>query len=423
MTIIGGFGGLSLGWKIIIVTILRLIEKLIHNCSCLAVYRIIKNLFICHTDHQIITRLHFILLIIMLGITYTFSISTLHPTTIQVINPSLSVYQHLATDFPDTLQCSCSHLSIKYQTFLIIIPRFHQICSSEFVSDRWIEYLYGEGNPGFRFPLSDFRVSATAQFRLLASFCQLSQETINYSLLQLMTSDLINSQLLSSNLLSERLQSVINEFHTATSNLFLSTINLIREIIGANMIMSTLSTNWQLIPDKIIHGDWTIHTQPLVYMECNCGLSWKCVEPSRGMMVGCYPMEALLQSTLQCFYDQECIDSNNTFSKLNISSLERSRFNINTTIELILNQLMVEEYSTSISYENYFNQCAPTSCTYTHFERHHTSEVITSLIGFYGSFVIITRCLAVIITKLWFYRKNRVNPETIEQNRRDTNNE
>ena len=415
ITIIGVFGGLSLGWKILILTILRLIEKLIHNCSLLKVKRIFKNLFICHTNHQIITRLHFTLLTITLGIVYTLSASTPQPTTIHIIEPSLSTYQHLTKHSPNTLQCPCSHLSAKYHLFLTIIPRFHQVCLSEFVSDRWIEYLYGEGNLGFRFPVNDFRVSASAQFRLLASLCQLSRKTMENSLLQLMENDLINSDLLSSNLLAERLQTMIDEFNTATRNLFITTLNLNREIIGSNIIMSTLSTNWQLISDKIIHREWTIHTQPVTYGECNCGVSWRCVQPSRGMMTGCYPIEALLHSTLQCFYDQECIDATGTFSKLNISSLQTSRFNMNTTIESILNHLTVEEYTTNIAYENYFNQCTPYLCTYTRLEYRRASEAITSLIGLYGSLAVITRCLAVMITKLWFYRKNRVNPGTMHR--------
>lgn len=159
----------------------------------------------------------------------------------------------------------------------------------------------------------------------------------------------------------------------------------------------------------MINLDWTIHTKPLIYNDCNCGLSWKCVQPSRGMMVGCYPLEVILQSTLHCFYDQDCIDSNGTFSKLDNSSLKTSRFNLNSTIESILNHLMVEEYSTNISYQTYFHQCAPSSCTHSYVARPNTIEIIISLISLYGGLVIITRCIAVIITKLCFNRRHRIS--------------
>ena len=415
LIITGIFGGLSLGWKLLIVGILRCLEIMTDNFSPFALPRIVKNLFICRTEQQIITRFHFILLVVTLGIIYTFCATPLQPTVVQIIRPSFSTYQDLKTHVPNSIQCSCSHSSIKYQSFLTIIPRFHPICSSEFVSDLWIKYLYGEGDSALQFPSTDFRATANNQFQLLASLCQLSQKIIHDSLLQHETSDLINAQLLSPNLLDEELRTIINEFQLTIPNLFLSTINLIREMTGANMIMSTLSINWRFISDIITHSDWTIHTEPFVYQECNCGLSWKCVQPSRGMMVGCYPIEALLQTTLQCFYDQDCIDPTSTFPKLNSSFLERSQFNINSTLESMLNNLMVEEYLTELTYERYFNQCAPSSCTYIHLERRSTIELITALVGLYGGLVLITGCLATIMIKLWFYRKHRVHPQNTEQ--------
>ena len=182
------------------------------------------------------------------------------------------------------------------------------------------------------------------------------------------------------------------------------------------MIMSTLSTSWKLISDADMHPGSTIHTEPSIYEGCNCGLSWKCTQSSREMMTGCYPIEALLQATLQCFYDQQCIDANGTFPPLDVHTLDGSQFHVNTTIESMLNHLMVEKYSTEISYERYYNHCAPSSCSYTHADHRGTIDVITSLIRLYGGLTIITRCLAVIFTKLCFYRKHHIHPQTTEQN-------
>ena len=414
VTFIGVFGGLSLGFKITILVILRFVEKMMNDLSCRGFERMIKNVFICQTEDRIISRLHFVMLVVILGGIYSFSVSSLQSITVQAIKPSLSTYRNLSKQFADSLQCSCSELSIKYGSFLNITPRFHHICSSEFVSDRWIEYLYGDGKLSTRFPPTDFRASATGQFQFLTSLCQLSERTVRDSLSQLMTNDLINTQMLSSNQLDQRLRQIIDEFQFTTPNTFLNTLNLIREMTGANMFMSMLYTNWKFISDSVINLKWTIHTETVAYRECDCGLSRKCIQPSRGMMVGCYPIEALLQTRLECFYDQQCIDSDGYFLKLNISPLEVSPFNMNTTIESMLNHLMVEHYFTNISYTTYFNQCAPSSCTYSYIGYQNTIDTITSLIGLYGGVVIITRCIAVIMTKLWFNRKHRVNPEMTE---------
>ncbi|UJR17785.1 hypothetical protein I4U23_004684 [Adineta vaga] len=34
------------------------------------------------------------------------------------------------------------------------------------------------------------------------------------------------------------------------------------------------------------------------------------------MLTGCYPLKSLIQSTLMCLYDQECIDPINTFETI-----------------------------------------------------------------------------------------------------------
>ncbi|CAF4435334.1 unnamed protein product, partial [Adineta steineri] len=154
--------------------------------------------------------------------------------------------------------------------------------------------------------------------------------------------------------------------------------------LGANMIISVWSVNWLIATESIINSGWTAHTKPIVYGKCNCGTSWTCTQSSQGMMAGCYPLESLLQTTLQCFYNQSCIDSTNKFTQLNISSLKTSRYQKNTTIQSILNNLMVEEYIINKSYENYFNQCAPSSCSYNYMKKYQVTEGIINLISLYS---------------------------------------
>lgn len=125
------------------------------------------------------------------------------------------------------------------------------------------------------------------------------------------------------------------------------------------MLTNMFMTNWEFQSEILLTIFIIFYTKPLDYNGCSCGLSSKCVQPSQGMMAGCYPLEALLQTTFQCFYNQTCIDSTNTFQALNISSDVSSEFSINSTVESILDKLMVEDYFVNISYENYFSQCKP----------------------------------------------------------------
>ena len=61
-------------------------------------------------------------------------------------------------------------------------------------------------------------------------------------------------------------------------------------------------------------------------------------------MAGCYPLEALLQTTLTCFYDQECINASGPFQPLPLASLAAGRFTLNTPVGGVVGELMVEKY-------------------------------------------------------------------------------
>jgi hypothetical protein len=329
--------------------------------------------------------------------------------TIRNVNISLTTYENLFQHYGDSVQCSCSQVSIRYESCLTITPRLHPICSSDFVSERWINHLYGEGKLLVRFLPQNFQYSASAQFIFLSSICKLANETVNDGLLQLGTNNFINHQLLPASLMDDKIRRAVGQFQAIIPNLLLSTLSLIREITGANRMMSALGTSWIIYtPSIILHGV-RAYPMPVIYDGCNCALSSKCVQSSQGMFSGCYPVEALFRSTLRCFYDQQCIDPNNTFAALNVTPLESSRFKMNATIESVVNELMVEEYSTNISYENYFHACSPSSCVYAKIKYINTIDGITSLIALYAGLMIICRAISVLMFKVLWHHTTTVN--------------
>ncbi|CAF0810930.1 unnamed protein product [Rotaria sordida] len=413
-TILGICGGLSLGLKLLTLIILRFIEKTINNNSFNGFITMIKNLFICNTEQRIINRLHFIFLLLILYFIFLFSAFKPKLVTVQIIKPSLSKYKDLLKDHSYSLQCSCSQISIQYETFLNIEPHFHDLCSSQFISDEWIHYIYGEGHLSRRFSFDDYRYSAPGQFLSLSSLCKLSQEKVNRTLTQFLTSYFMNSQLLSENLLIEEIEIILNRLQLTASKSFINLFNLIREIIGSNMIMSAWVTNWEYVPQSEFSAYLLARTAPLSYGECNCGLSFKCTQSSGGMMSGCYPLESILQTKLYCFYDQNCIDLNGNFTRLNMSTLAKSQYNLNSTIGLILNNLMIEKYKSNLSYENYFNRCSPLSCSYSYIKTHDVTQTIISLISLNGGLVLITRCLAIIVVQIYKHKKNRIKSEVLQ---------
>ena len=405
-TIIGVFGGLSLGLKIPILIALRIVEKTLDGFSRATLIRSIKNLIVFGDDHRLKNRIHFVLVVATLSVLYIFCAFSSQSKTVETSHPSLSRYQDLAARFPDSLQCPCSKISFEYRSFLTIAPRFHSVCFSDFVTEHWIDHLYGDGDLVGRYPPNDFRASAVGQFQLLASFCQLSNETVNNTLIQLLNSDFMNTQLLSSSLLNEQVRHTVNEFQMTIPHSFLNTLSLIREITMGNKLMNALSTNWLITIPSAIHSDSVAHTIPLMYQSCDCGLAKECVQPSRGLFAGCFPLDSLFQSSLQCLHDQECIDPTATFKAMNNSLLQSSRFDVNTTIESIVNQLLVEEYSINMSYDKYFAQCAPLLCSYSYIDYANIIDGLTYIIALYGGLVIIIGWVAALIVQL-FRRRTR----------------
>ena len=261
--VIGILSGLSTGLKILVIIVIRSVEKMIEGYFRNILTRLMRNHFVCRDQQQMTRRIYRIILVIAVGLLCLVSFFSTQLATGQIAKPSLSTYQQLMIDFPDELQCTCSKISFKYETFLTIQPRFHQICSSEFVSERWFAYVYGEDSQWTDFNRTDFQATAIGQFQLLISLCLLSQETVKNSLSELLATYYINAQIASASLLDKRIQGIVHEFRLRIPKSFLNTLNIIRETSRANMLMSMYGSNWKFIRrDVSISPYWGKSIQP-----------------------------------------------------------------------------------------------------------------------------------------------------------------
>jgi hypothetical protein len=116
-----------------------------------------------------------------------------------------------------------------------------------------------------------------------------------------------------------------------------------------------------------------------------------------GWYTGCWPSETLLLSTLEYFYNQTELNrmltyvnsstTNQLFTALNIS--ENSSFDLNSTIEILVENLFVETWTKKLNYTSYFNQCKPETCIFDVNERASVLYIITSLLGLYGGLSVV----------------------------------
>ena len=79
-------------------------------------------------------------------------------------------------------------------------------------------------------------------------------------------------------------------------------------------------------------------------------------------------------STIADTRPPDIMTSLNNFEAISISWSILSRFPMIITIESIINELMVEEFSGNMSYELYFDQCVPWSRTYLYVNNNNIIE-------------------------------------------------
>ncbi|CAF1271274.1 unnamed protein product [Adineta steineri] len=354
------------------------------------------------------TRLYLILLIIStIILTFYYCIIPFLNTVI-ILSPSFIEYSALIK-YP-TLKCPCSNIVIEYNKFLEIEPLYHELCQSDLVSDKWINHLftlYEEGwinsNP------SDFRRTGAFQFQTLSSLCQLAKNSMENNLESFQSTEFIQIELISEQSFHATINSFIKDFIDMTPKTFVRTLRLIQDITAQNLFMTGASMT-SLIP--FIGGDIT--TAFSLYVGINytspdgftCGCSGSTATTCMilttfqnktipGFQTGCYMLSALLQSTLEAFYNQTFIDSFTNSSEIIVNHLNSS--NSNWTIETLLNQMFVAQWLNTTSYERYFNSCAPDQCQYTITQYYNFIQVVTLVIGLFGGLTSILRIITPII--------------------------
>ncbi|CAF1190754.1 unnamed protein product [Adineta steineri] len=371
------------------------------------------------TDRQIRfqrygTRLYIFLLFSSLAvlINYSFLKSSIQSKTI--LHPTSSQFIQLQQNYPQTLSCPCTTVSMNYSTFAAIRPHYHQLCSSDLISDKWIEYILPSLSD-IPYYVNDYRVTGYSQFQLLSMFCQQAQQAIEDALHVFLQTTFISSQVLTQQSFRVQINSVIETWKLTTVNTFIRTIELFRATMQGNQLASDVA-NIKLTTNSI-SGKLTWYAR--IYSNCLCALSATCHQTIGiydynsfsetftircsipNFFIGCNPTEALLLSSLECFYNLSCmleIDHYiNSSESFNFSALNPDLNPPNETVESIVNRLMVDTWSSNISFPSYYNQCAPLSCTFQYEDRDNLFLIITSIIGIFGGLSLGLKLVIIII--------------------------
>ena len=138
-----------------------------------------------------------------------------------------------------------------------------------------------------------------------------------------------------------------------------------------------------------------------------------------GMTRGCFTIDSLLLSTLECFYLESCLsklyfiiyvtsDVDRTDytwfqSRLLVYDQESSRFPPNTALSVIARAIMIEQWNSSVSFDLYYEGCAPTYCTYSYTTRaFNFIEILIKLVSMFGGLSIAVRLITPPLVELVF---------------------
>jgi hypothetical protein len=367
-------------------------------------------------NQRFATRLFIFLLTISLCVLFLYTSLIDITETVNVKVSSIEQYSQLYNLHSQTLTCDCTQISINYEKFIQIQYTFHQVCYSDFVTQDWFIYLAtSPGNSGTFY--DTFRVTSTFAFQALNTLCTLVNQTISNRLIQFYSSQYVSASVTPLNVFQSQTKIFISEFILSTTNDFLLSLSMIRNTTQSNALISGQLTNYKLYADS----NNEIFTRPLWYGDCTCASSATClyqyavvnypnftqVFPVPGFYSGCYIIEALLKSSLECFYDETCIAELQSYlgssTLLNVTALDVSlsiQFFENSTIEDLLNQLMVEEWNSSSMYDNYYNECQPSKCSYTLTTKNNVIYIATTLIGLIGGLITILKLMIPRLVKL-----------------------
>ncbi|CAF3656765.1 unnamed protein product [Rotaria sp. Silwood1] len=104
---------------------------------------------------------------------------------------------------------------------------------------------------------------------------------------------------------------------------------------------------------------------------------------------------------------------------LNVSVLDAclpSRYLPNTTMEVIVSNLMIEDWINTANVTTHYNACNPHICTYTYTHRYNKFQVISAILGLAGGLSVILKILAPFIVKIissrLFLRNTRTTTES-----------
>ncbi|CAF4440264.1 unnamed protein product [Rotaria sp. Silwood2] len=366
-------------------------------------------------DQLLATRIFLFLLVITLSTVIIFTTFNVQTNTVTIESPTEIIFEQLSTQYSTTLSCPCTKSSIRHDQFILLDLYYHPICTSQFVNQTFISSL-SDYKMSEYYPL-DYRIMIVSHFQVVALLCRTITQMVSDAFEEFATRYMITNKALSHSILYAQVTSLVEQLKATT----IANIKHINDFlwfnIFQNQIHSGLRTNYfiQVIPGAPTQK-FIISKYRTLNKACSCSSSNICVHQAGiynwtgrggvntstifgdltidppllltipGIMVGCLPYNSLFESTLECFYNQSCIDQVQLFINelLLVTPLSSSRFEQNTTVIDLFDDLFIELWIQKINFTDYFQVCSPHSCLYSYDRRFNLLYIIVTIISLFG---------------------------------------
>jgi hypothetical protein len=334
-------------------------------------------------------------------------------------------FSQLAHAYPNTLHCPCSKFGITYNTFVTTQVNFHQVCSSQFIQQKWINMLFTNENISIN-SIDDFRVTLSFFWQTIAGLCVVSNRSWDDVVASFGATRILTSTAMAEKFVRSQTQAALRNQIALSKATLIRNILAVRRITSGNKIVSALQTNFYLrFPPEHL-GPWkSPKMTPRMFNNCSCLNIEGCPRPATindsyghivtvpGMMMDCLIVDATLASTLECYYNQTCLSLLHGLLSINIQPLSNSSnkyFSIHSTVQTLLNEIMIDETISDIRFDSYYSQCNPAFCSYSYTHRFDILFIFTTIIGIAGVLSLTIRLIAPLIVAAILRSKNRVLP-------------
>ena len=366
------------------------------------------------------TRLYLVLVSTAFIVLALFNALVQRSYTYSVSNPSYERFVALKERYGNAVRCDCRTSEYVFRDLVSIDVTYHPICSSEFVSQRFINQLFRiKSTPMHE---RDFVTMSGMYFKAIAKYCDLIRGVVDYKRWDALNGGFVYSHLVDDRQFNQAIEQFINDFRNASLEYINADLAELLDFLINTHSLSASQTS-TILP---ITSNGTVLIQPVDLDNCSCLLhprvcsteagfysyeslnhSFNRVSKPMGIRVGCSSFYSMFHSNLACWYSSECYDQVTAYWQERLSAFsirpalldatDLHHFHVSDTLQTIIEQGMIDQLRNKSNFSAYVNFCQPELCTYSLFGHPSALIFIINLFGTWSGLNVIAKLLSPIL--------------------------